>query len=76
MVTKSGLCFRIRASQVPFFAPKKRTFEYCSRASFGQFLKIAYFRLIFGKKKWMEMSALKGGGRRLMVNAILNFYLF
>ena len=67
MVTKSGLCFRIRASQVPFFAPKKRTFE---------FLKIAYFRLIFGKKKWMEMSALKGGGRRLMVNAILNFYLF
>ena len=31
-----------------------------------------------GKKQWMEISAIKGGGgfRRLMANAILDFHVF
>ena len=86
-MTKSGLCFFIRASEDPFFCtqnhgkwpflgakrrvfgrPNKKTettfcrqlypkmvdetlvsYEYHYWVSFGQFLKIAYFRLIFGR---------------------------
>ena len=33
----------------PIFCTKKRTFEYRSQASIRQFLKIAFFRLIFGR---------------------------